>query len=86
MFTEKNKSLENELKDSKELLHRLSSDNTRNLFFAQESVSNRPSMIVDNFGASTSHAFNIKRKNLNIKLVKVENVNTNTVCKDLCST
>jgi hypothetical protein len=64
VLVENIKSLENELKDSKELSNRLSSDNLENLFCVQKHVSNKPSMIVDNLGASTSHASNFEKKNL----------------------
>jgi len=58
VLVENNQSLENELKGYKELSHRLSSDNMKNLFCVQKHVSNKPSMIVDNLIASTSHASN----------------------------
>jgi hypothetical protein len=48
----------------------------------QKHVSNKLSMIVDNLGASNSHASNSKRKSLFVKHVKVEEVNANIVCLD----
>jgi hypothetical protein len=58
MLVENNQSPENELKASKELSHRLSSDNLKNLFCVQKHVSNKPSLIVENLVASTSHTSN----------------------------
>jgi hypothetical protein len=82
VLVENNKSLDNELKDCKELSHKLSNDNLENLFCVQKHLSNKPNMIVDNLGASTSHASNSKRKTLFVKLVKVEEVKANIVCSD----
>jgi ribonuclease HII len=81
VLVENNKSRENELKDSKELSHRPSRDHLKNLVCVQKYVSNKPSMIFDNLGASTSHAANYERKILFVKPVKVE-VNANIVCLD----
>jgi regulator of replication initiation timing len=58
VLVENNQSLENELKGSKELSHRLSSDNLKNLFRVQKHVSNKPSLIIDNLIASALHASN----------------------------
>jgi len=44
VLVENNQSLENELKGSKELSHRLSSDNLKDLFCFLKHVSNKPSM------------------------------------------
>jgi hypothetical protein len=83
VLIEKNQSLENELKGSKELSYRLSSDNLKNLFCVKKHVSNSPSMIVNNLIASTSYAFNSNfRKTVFVKPVKVEKVKANIVCLD----
>jgi hypothetical protein len=83
VLVENNKLLENELKDSKELSNRLSNDNLKNLFCVQKHVSDKPSMIVDNLGASTSHASNFeKKKSLFVKHVQIEEVKANIVCLD----
>jgi hypothetical protein len=76
------KSLENELKDSKELSNRLSSDNLENMFFVLKHVSNKPRMIIDNLGASNLHASNFEIKSLFVKHVEVEEVNATIVCLD----
>jgi hypothetical protein len=76
--------LEDKLKESKDLLNKLSSDNLKSMLCVQKDVSNKPSMIVDDLGASTSHASNLEIKSLFVKLVKVVEVNINTACLDIC--
>jgi hypothetical protein len=83
VLVENIKSLQNKLKDSKELSHRLSSDNLKNLFCVQKHVSNKPSMIVDSLVAYTSHASNSNfRKTMFVKPMKVEEAKANIVCLD----
>jgi hypothetical protein len=77
VLVENIKSLENELKDSKELSNRLSSNNLKNMLCVQKHFSDKPSMIVDNLGVSTSYASNFEIKSLFVMLVKVEEVNVN---------
>jgi len=76
------KSLENELKDSKELSNRLSSDNLKNMLCVQKDISNKPSMIVDYLGASSTCASNFEIKSLFVKPMKIEEVKVNIVCLD----
>jgi hypothetical protein len=52
------KSLEDELKGSKNILNKLSSDSLKSMLCVQKDVSNKFSMIVDDLDASTSHASN----------------------------
>jgi len=60
MVVENNKSLDNELQNSKKLSNRLSSDNLKNLFCFQKNVSNKPSLRCS-IHLSTSFMSNIKR-------------------------
>jgi hypothetical protein len=39
-------------------------------------------MLIDNLGASTSHASNFERRTLFVKYVKVEKVKSNIACLD----
>jgi hypothetical protein len=84
MLIETIESLENELKESKDLLNKFSSDNLKSMLCVQKDVSNKPSLIVDNLGVSTSHASNSEMKSLFIKSVKVDEVKVNTTCLDNC--
>jgi hypothetical protein len=74
VLIEKSLSLENELDVSKELSRNSSSDNLKSFLCIEESVSNRLSMIVDNAGASTSHASN---ESLNVELANVKEAKAN---------
>jgi len=74
-------SLENELKEFKDLLNKLSSDTLKSILCIQEYVSNKLSMIVDDLGTSTSHAYNFEMKSLFVKPVIVE---VNIACLDHC--
>jgi len=48
--------LENKLKESEDLLKKISSDNLKSMLCIHSDVSNKPDLIVDNLSASTSHA------------------------------
>jgi hypothetical protein len=74
VLVEKSLSLENELNVSKELSRNSSSDNLKSFLCIEESVSNKLSMIVDNAGASTSHASN---ESLNVELANVKEAKAN---------
>jgi hypothetical protein len=80
VFVENIKSLENDLKDSKELSNKLSSNNLKNMLCVQKDVSNKPSMIVDDLDASSSCASNSEIKSLFVKPVKVEEIKVNIAC------
>jgi hypothetical protein len=82
VLVENIKSLENELKDSKELSNRLSSDNLKNMLCVQKDVSNKPNMIVDNLDASSTYASNSEIKSLFVKPMKVEEVKVNIACSN----
>lgn len=64
--------LENKLKESEDLLKKFSSDNLKGMLCIHTNNSNKPSIIVDNLGASTSHAFDSEIKSLVIKHVIVD--------------
>jgi len=72
-------SLENEWKESKNLLNKLSSDNLKSMLCVQKDVSNKPSMIVDDLDAS-----NFEIKSLFVKPMKVDEVKVNMACLDNC--
>jgi hypothetical protein len=74
VLVEKSLSLENELNVFKELSRNSSNDNLKSFLCIEESVSNKLNMIVDNAGASTSHASN---KSLNVELVNVKEAKAN---------
>jgi len=59
--------LENNLKESKDLLEKFSSDNFKSMFCIHTDNSNKSGIIVDDLGASTSHASNSEIKSLFIK-------------------
>jgi hypothetical protein len=50
----------------------------------QKDFSNKPSVIVDDLSASTSHASNSEIKSLFVKPVKAEEVKVNIACLDNC--
>jgi hypothetical protein len=74
VLVEKSLSLKNELNVSKELSRNSSSDNLKSFLCIEESVSNKLSMVVDNAGASTSHASN---ESLNVELANVKEAKAN---------
>ena len=59
---------------SKELSRNSSSDNLKSFLCVEEFISNKLNMIVDNAGASTSHASN---ESLNVELVNVKEFKVN---------
>jgi len=72
-------SLEIKLKESEDLLRKFSSENLKSMLCIQRDISNKPGIIVDDLGASTSHASDSEIKSLFIKLVIVD-----TACFDKC--
>jgi DNA repair ATPase RecN len=60
-------SLEIKLKGSEDLLRKFSSENLKSMLCIQRDISNKPGIIVDDLGASTSHASNSEIKSLFIK-------------------
>jgi hypothetical protein len=78
MLVEKNISLENNLKDSKELSQKSSSDNL--IFFL--CVDKKHSMIIVNVGSSTSHVSKFERNTLFVKPMNIKEVKANIVCLD----
>jgi len=69
--------LENKLKDSEDLLKKFPCDNLKSMICIHTDNSNKPSIIVDDLGASTSHASNYEINSLAIKPVIVD-----TTCLD----
>jgi hypothetical protein len=67
--------LENKLKESKDLLKKLSSDNFKSMICIHKEISNKPDLIIDDLSASTSHAS--KLDSIGIKHVIVD-----TACLD----
>jgi hypothetical protein len=67
--------LENKLKESEDLLKKLSSDNLKSMLCIHSDISNKPDLIVDDLSASTSHASDSELDS--IKLVIVD-----TACLD----
>lgn len=72
-------SLEIKLKEYEDLLNKFSSDNLKSMLCVQEDISDKPSMIVNDLGSSTSHAFNSEIKSLFIKPMIVD-----IACLDNC--
>jgi hypothetical protein len=64
--------LENNLKESKDLLEKFSSDNFKSMFCIHTDNSNKSGIIVDDLGASTSHASNSEINSLVIKPVIID--------------
>jgi hypothetical protein len=52
--------LENKLKESKNLLKKFSSDNLKSMLCIHSDISNKPALIVDDMSTSTSHAFDFE--------------------------
>jgi len=48
--------LENKLKESKDLLRKFSSDNLKSMLCIHTNISNEPDLIIDDLSAFTSHA------------------------------
>jgi hypothetical protein len=69
--------LENKLKESEDLLKKLSSDNLKSMFCFHSYISNKPDLIVDDLSASTSHDFDSKFDSIVIKPVIID-----TACLD----
>jgi hypothetical protein len=63
--------LENKLKESKDLLKNFSSDNLKSMLYIHSDISNKPASIVD-MSTSTSHASNSEIDSIDIKHVIVD--------------
>jgi len=64
--------LENKLKESKDLLKKFSSDNLKSMLCIHSDISNRLALIVDDMSTSTSHAFESEFDSIDIKPVIVD--------------
>jgi hypothetical protein len=69
--------LENKLKESEDILKKISSDNLKGMLCIHTDISNKLDLIVDDLSASTSHAFNSELDSIVIKPVIVD-----TTCLD----
>jgi hypothetical protein len=77
MFFNTIDTLENKLKEFEDLLKKFSSDNSKSMLCIHTDISNKPSIIVDDLGASTSHASDSEINSLIIKPVILD-----TTCLD----
>jgi hypothetical protein len=64
--------LENKLKESEDFLKKFSSDNLKSMFCIHSDISNKPALIVDDMGTSTSHASDSELDSIDIKPVIVD--------------
>jgi hypothetical protein len=69
--------LENKLKESKDILKRISCDNLKSKLSIHTDISNEPDLIVDNLSSSTSHTSDPELDSIVIKPVIVD-----TTCLD----
>jgi hypothetical protein len=69
--------LENKLKESEDILKKISSDNLKSMLCIYLDISNKPALIVDDMNTSTSHASNSK---LDIKPVIVDTAYLENSC------
>jgi hypothetical protein len=75
--------LENKLKESKNLLKKFSSDNLKSLLFIHSNISNKPGLTND-LGASNSHASDSELDSVIIKLVIVDTACLDNSCLNNC--
>jgi hypothetical protein len=73
-------SLEIKLKEFEDFLRKFSSENLKNMLCIQKDISNKLGIIVNDLGASTSHASDSEIKSLFIKHIIVD-----TTCLDNCN-
>jgi hypothetical protein len=64
--------LENKLKESEDLLKKISSDNLKSMLCIYSDISNQPDLIVDDMSTSTSHASDFELNSIDIKPVIVD--------------
>jgi hypothetical protein len=64
--------LEKKLKESKDLLKNLSSDNLKSMLCIHLDISNKPALIIDDMSTSTSHASDSELDSIDIKPVIVD--------------
>jgi hypothetical protein len=64
--------LENKLKESKDLLKKFSSNNLKRMLCIHSDISNKPALIVDDMSTSTSHSFDFELDSTDIKPVIVD--------------
>jgi hypothetical protein len=79
--------LENKLKESKDILKRISCDNLKSKLSIHTDISNEPDSIVDDLSASTSHVSDSELDSIVIKPVIVDTTcldNVENSCLDNC--
>jgi hypothetical protein len=76
--------LENKLKESEDLLKKLSSDNLKSMLCIHSDVPNKPGLIVDDLSTSTSYAFDSELDSTIIKLVIVDTACLDNSCLNNC--
>jgi len=64
--------LENKLKESEDLLEKLSSNNLKSMLCIHTNISNKPDLIINDLSTSTSHASDSKLDSIDIKHVIVD--------------
>jgi hypothetical protein len=72
--------LENKLKESEDILKKFSSDNLKSMFCIHSDIPNKPSLIVDDLSASTSHASDSELDSIINKPVLVDIACLNNSC------
>jgi hypothetical protein len=76
--------LENKLKESENLLKKISSDNLKSMFCIHSDISNKPALIVDDMSTSTSHASDFELDSVDIKPVIVDAACSKNSCLNNC--
>jgi hypothetical protein len=76
--------LENKLKESEDLLKKFSSDNLKSMLCIHSDVPNKPSLIVDDLSASTSHASDSELDSTINKHVIVDTACLDNSCLNNC--
>jgi hypothetical protein len=76
--------LENKLKESKNLLEIFSSDNLKSMLCIHSDISNKPGLIVDDLSASTSHISDFEIDHVDIKPVIVDAACSENSCLNNC--
>jgi hypothetical protein len=76
--------LENKLKEFEDLLKKFSNDNLKSMFCIHSDIPNKPGSIVDDYSASTSHAFDSELDSIIIKPVIVDTACLDNSCLNNC--
>jgi hypothetical protein len=79
--------LENKLKESKDLLEKFSSNNLKSMLCIHSDIPNKSDLVVDDLSASTSHASDSELDSIVIKPVIVDTAcldNSKNSCLNIC--